>query len=187
MNEALLTVWQLWDIIYYRCTRLVYVDKRNDNIFRVVIKRYWGAPLKVEEQDVISTGDYYVKLHIHNCQLARRLRGTKSDMRLGLVALNEIRKSLPALARYITEHPDTDKIEGIVGTTILYRGARRLGFHVQDIESPLYRGFKTVFFKFILCMCHPSGLDRIRNQTDKLAAKRVFMSKDELLSRYLGE
>lgn len=184
MNVALLAVWRLWDFIYYHCTRLVYVDKRNHNIFRVVIKKYRGRMLTSGEQTIISDGDYYVKLHIHNYQLASRLRGVNGDMRLGLIALREVRNSLPALAKYIAQHPQAEQIEGILGTTILYRGARPLGFHVQDIDSRPFRLFKTGFFKLILTLCHPNGIDRIRHQSDKLVAKRVFMSKEELLQRY---
>lgn len=187
MHGAILTAWRLWDIIYYHCTRLVYVDKPNDNIFRVVTKRYWGNTLRAGSQDVISAGDYYVKLHIHNYQLARRLKGLEGEMRLGLSALKAVRNSLPALARYVAEHPERDNIRGIVGTTILYRGAVPLGFHIQDIESPVFCWFKTAFFKLILFICHPNGLRRVRYKTEKLVAKRVFMSKEELLERYFGD
>lgn len=186
MNGALLTAWHLWDTIYYSFSRLVYVDKQNHNIFRVVTKRYAGDTLRAGSQDVISTGDYYVKLHIHNYQLARCLRGLRGEMQLGLSALKEVRNSLPALARYVSEHPEADNIAGIVGTTFLYRGAEPLGFHIQDIDSPVFCWFKTAFFKLILSLCHPNGLKRVRYKADKLVAKRVFMSKKELLERYLG-
>lgn len=185
MNEALLTAWRIWDFIYYYCTRLVYVDKKNDNIFRVVVKKYWGEPLKAGDEVVIKPGDYYVKLHIHNCQLAMHLFGVKDEMGLGLRALKEIRKSLPALAQYVAELPHEQEIKGVVGTTILHRGARPLGFHVQDIALPLLRWYKTAFFKVILVLCHPEGLKRLRHKGDQLVAKRVFMSKTELLNRYL--
>lgn len=187
MNGALLMVWRVWDLIYYWCTRLVYVDRRSQNIFRVVTKKYWGRPLRVNGHTAIDTGNDYLKLHIHNCQLAWRLKGVKGDTRLGLMALREIRKSLPALARYVAEHPQSDRIAGIVGTTILYQGARPLGFHVQDIDSRLFRWYKTVFFKLILSLCHPSGFKRVRYKSDKLVAKHVFMPKEELLQRYLEQ
>lgn len=185
MTGAILTVWRLWDIIYYHCTRLRYIDKHNHNIFRVVVKKYRDSALKAGADTIVKAGDYYVKLHIHNCQLALRLRGIQSDMRLGMAALKEVKRSLPALASYVANHPQMDKIVGIVGTTILHRGARPLGFHVQEIRSPVFRLFKTWFFKFILSLCHPHGVSRIRHRTDQLVAKRVFMSKEELLKRYL--
>lgn len=187
MNGALLTTWRLWDKIYYRCTRLCYVDQQNKNIFRVVIKKYGGKPLRSEQEVVISPGDYYVKLHFHNCQLAHRLAGMTGEMRLGLAALKEVKTSLPALAKFVAEHPNADKITGIVGTTILYRGAQPLGFFVRDIDSPLVRWYKTFFFKLILSLCHPEGVARIYRKSDKLVAKRVFMSKRDLLERYLDD
>ena len=185
MNHALLTAWRLWDVIYYHCTRLVYVDKANQNIFRIVVKRFWGRPLTDEERAVIVPGDLYIKLHIHNCQLAERLQGINGEMRLGLTALREIKNSLPALAKFVANHPRKDDIRGVVGTTILYRGARHLGFHVQEVESSVFRWYKTAFFRIILSVCHPDGLRRVRYNSDRLVAKRVFMSTDELLSRYL--
>lgn len=185
MNAGLLTAWRIWDTIYYHCTRLVYVDKRNHNIFRVVVKKYRGSAFKSGGQSIISYGDYYVKLHIHNCQLAVRLRGANNDMRLGLIALKEVRNSLPALAAFINNHPQATLIKGVVGTTILYRGAKPLGFHIQEIDSRLFRSFKTLFFKFILSLSHPNGFRRLRTKSDQLVAKRVFMSKEALLERYL--
>lgn len=188
MNQALLTMWRIWDVIYFHCTRLKYVDKQNHNIFRVVVKKYRGKPLTVGEHTVVSPGDLYVKLHIYNFQLANDLRGVTGDTRLGLHALREVRQSLPALARLIVEDPNEARIKAVIGTTILYRGARPLGFHIQSIESTTFRWFKTFFFRLILSLCHPAGISRIRSgSSDKLMAKHVFMSKEALLQRYLGE
>ena len=185
MNAALLTAWRLWDAIYYHCTRLAYVDKRNHNIFRVVVKKYRGKPLVAGGQPVISNGDYYVKLHMHNCQLALRMRGASGDMQLAIIALREVRNSLPALAEYVNNHPQAARIKGVVGTTILHRGARPLGFHIQQIDSHVFRSFKSLFFKLILLLSHPNGFSRIRIKSDQLVAKRVFMSKEALLQRFL--
>lgn len=188
MNEALLMAWRTWDFLYYHCTRLHYVDKENNNIFRIVVKKYRGNPLTIGEETIVAPGDYYVKLHIHNYQLAYCLRGKTGDLRLGLLALKQVKTSLPALARAVAAHPYADRIKGVVGTTILHQGAERLGFRVQAIDTAIFRVFKTVFFKWILCLCHPEGIKRVRRHSrKKMTAKRVFMSKEQLLRAYQGD
>lgn len=184
MNGGLLTAWRLWDSIYYQLTRLQYVDKASGNIFRIVVLQYKGRPLETSDGITIQSGDYIARLHIHNCKLAQMLKGIDDENRMVLIVLREIRKSLPRLAQVLVHHPQYPEIKGLVGTTMLYRGARPLGFDVADMESGWYQQFKTVILKLMLFFFHPEGMNRFKRKPEFLIPKKVYISVDELMRRY---
>jgi hypothetical protein len=184
MNGGLLTAWRFWDSIYYQLTRLQYVDKESGNIFRIVVLRYNGRPLETSDGKLIQDGDYIARLHIHNCKLAQLLRGIEDENRMGLIVLREIRKSLPRLAQVLVHHPKYPEIKGLIGTTMLYRGAKPLGFDVADMERGFYQQFKTVFLKLMLFLFHPEGMIRLKRKPEYLVPKKVYISVDELMRRY---
>ena len=51
---------------------------------------------------------------------------------------------MPHLADYINQHKRKDEIKGVVGITMLHKGAARLGFDVIKPSSGCYRLFKKV-------------------------------------------
>lgn len=183
MNSQLLTAWQWWDQIYFHLTRLEYVDKEN-NIFRVAFLPYHGETLYTNDGIMIQKGDIIAKLHIHNCRLAKELAGVQDDAALGIKMLQMIKRSLPGLAIFIKNHPMGDKIQACVGTTLLYRGADRLGFQVSALEEGLFLKYKSFYLKIMLQLCHPMGRERIMKNEHLLTAKRVYISKKALLERY---
>ncbi|MBO8170412.1 MAG: hypothetical protein H0Z33_00795 [Bacillaceae bacterium] len=186
MNNALIWAWEIWDQIYERCTRLEYIDRHN-NIFRIVLLTYRGNPLTTGDGKIINHGDPIIKLHIHNCRLARKFSGVTSDVKLGLLLRKEILHSLPALACYVKQNPACQHVKGIVGTTMLYRGARGLGFSVADVPDTTFYRYKNWYLKLMMSLMHPEGRNRIKKNTQHLKLKRVYMSTDELLDRYLQE
>ncbi|GGE23221.1 hypothetical protein GCM10011571_26640 [Marinithermofilum abyssi] len=190
MSTGLLTAWGIWDRIYYRLSRLQYVDKQSGNLFRVVVKRYSGEPLPGIEGVLLKKGDLYAKLHLHNYRIARILEETvrkdpqSSETKWALIILNLVRQSVPALADYVARHPRVGEIQALVGTTFLHRGAERFGFQLADLPDSWYARFKTQFFKVIVYCCHPKGWQRLRLQGHHLTPKRVYISKEQLLQRY---
>lgn len=190
MAAGMLTAWRIWDFIYYHLSRLQYVDQDNGNLFRIVVKRYHGEPLSTRDGFTLQTGDWYVKLHLHNCRIAHLLaenerQGSRGgEVRWAMMVMNGIRRSLPALADYIQQHPRKEEIKVLLGTTFLHRGAERIGFDVAALPDTWYARYKKQFFKFILFNCHPEGWRRLHHRGKQLVPKRVFISKEQLLSRY---
>jgi hypothetical protein len=184
MNVGLLTAWRFWDSIYYQLTRLQYVDKESGNIFRIVVLQYDGDPLRTSDGVEILRGDKIARLHIHNCRLAQLLKGVNNENRMVLIVLREIRRSLPRLAQVIVHHPNFHEIKGLVGTTMLHRGAKPLGFDTAKMEEGWYQRFKTVFLKTMLTLFHPEGMKRLKRKPEQLIPKKVFISVEELLRRY---
>lgn len=184
VNAGLLELWRIWDFIYQHITRLEYVDKENENIFRVVFCKYRGPKLVTRDGVEINHGDKIVKLHIHNWRLTKSLKGIKNEARLGIKTLKIVRGSLPELAIYIDNHPDGKDVKAIVGTTFLHRGVDKLGFDVKKVPDSLKFKIKNRYLKFMLLLIHPNGMKRLKVRTEELTLKRVYISKQYLLNRY---
>jgi hypothetical protein len=184
MNTGILMLWGVWDTIYQRCTRLRYIDKGN-NIFRIVLLRYRGEPLVTTDQRVICHGDLILKLHIHNYYFATLCKGVKDDLRVALLLRHHIMRSLPQLAAYLDGHEERDRIKGVVGTTMLHKGVKPLGFSISDVPMTWFFRYKRWYLRLMVRLIHPDGKRRIERWDREMPLKRVYMSKEELLRRYL--
>lgn len=184
MNSGILMLWGVWDTIYQRCTRLRYIDKGN-NIFRIVLLRYRGEPLVTSDQRVICHGDLILKLHIHNYYFATQCKGVKDDLRVALLLRHHIMRSLPQLAAYLDGHEERDRIKGVVGTTMLHKGVKPLGFSISDVPMTWFFRYKRWYLRLMVRLIHPDGKRRIERWDREMPLKRVYMSKEELLRRYL--
>ncbi|USG67241.1 hypothetical protein NDK47_08200 [Brevibacillus ruminantium] len=177
-------LWGIWDKLYQRCTRLQYIEKEN-NIFRIVRLRYRGEPLVTSDNRMISAGDLILKLHIHNYYFATLCSGVKNDLRIALLLRQQILRSLPQLASYLNAMEEQDVIKGIVGTTMLNKGVEPLGFSISDVPMNWFFRYKRWYLKIMLRLIHPDGKGRLKTWKHEVPLKRVYMSKEELLRRYL--
>lgn len=183
MNSGILSLWGIWDTVYQCCTRLQYVDKEN-NIFRIVLLRYRGEVLATADGQKICPGDLIIKLHIHNYRLAKMFHGLRNETKMALLLRKRILESLPQLACFVADLPQAEQIKGIVGTTMLSKGAEKLGFSVSPVPlTPFFR-YKSWYLKLMIRLIHPDGHKRLSRNHD-LVLNRVYMSKAELFRRYL--
>lgn len=183
MNTGLLMMWGFWDSIYQRCTRLRYIEKGN-NIFRIVLLRYRGEPLVTSDNRIIHSGDLIVKIHIHNYYFACLCKGVKDDLRLALLLRRHIMLSLPKLAAYLAAMEEWEDIKGIVGTTMLHKGVKPLGFSISDVPMSWFFRYKRWCLRLMLRVVHPDGKRRVQSWNQEMPLKRVYMSKDILMNRY---
>jgi len=184
MNTGILLLWGIWDALYQRCTRLRYIEK-GKNIFRIVLLTYRGENLITSDQIQIQRGDMIIKLHIHNYLFACLCRDVKDEVRLVLKLRRHIVNSLPQLATYLQSLPERDQIKGIVGTTMLHKGVEPLGFTISDVPMSWFFRYKRWYLRLMLRIIHPQGKERVMNWNEEMPLKRVYMSKEELLRRYL--
>lgn len=184
MRDYLLIAWNFFDPIYYNFTRLTYIRDEipEQNILRVRLTRYKGREVILSDGTQINKNDILVKIHLHNVRLLNEMQHIKNDIKRGRFIYKNIRKSLPSLVSYIENHDRADEIKGIIGITMLDRGANRLGFEIVPLSNPFYKWFKWAnllpisilsatnpSFKYILKQSGPSYL---------------FMSKATLSSMY---
>ncbi len=184
VNTGLLEAWRVWDFFYQHVTRLEYVNKENENIFRVVFCKYRGPKLDTRDGVAIYHGDPIVKLHIHNWKLTKKLYGIENETQLGIKTLRIVKESMPDLARYIENHPKGTNVKAIIGTTFLHRGVNRLGFDVANVPDSIKFKWKNMYLKFLLFLIHPNGTERLKTKPKELSIKRVYLSKKQLITRY---
>lgn len=181
-----LQMWGVWDWLYYSFNRMQYVSKKQ-NIFRIVRKTYKGPPLQTKTGEWITTGDCIIKIHLHNYELAKEVLNRPSEISLALYLKNYIHQSLIGLSKHISELPERNHIKGIIGTSMLNRGAERFGFRVHDVNQSIYFWFKGYLYKFIYLVVHPYGYHYLQKHGGRLKSKHLVMSINELMDLYLGQ
>jgi len=184
MRSILLYFWNIIDPFYYLFTRLTYINKKNGNIFRVRKTTYLGYNVKLSDGTQISHRDLLIKIHLHNVRLVGDMRKIQSDFKKGTYIYRAIKQSLPDLAKYIYEHPEQNKIKGIIGITTLHRGCEKLGFEPKPLKNKLYRKMKWTSFVPIsyISSDNMNFKDLISHEP-----KYLFMSKNKLFELYLSE
>jgi len=180
-QSMILPIWRLLDRIYYHSNRLQFVDRLDENIFRVRLTKYRGYPLQMEDGTRIIKGDLLVKIHLHNYLLVKKMVHLKSDVKRALFAHEIVKESMPGLAHFIKSHPQRDRIKGVIGVTVLNRGIKRLGFHSFELKNPFYRNWKRLYMAPLTALCQGKW-SHLWN--DKLEPKYLVMSKDTLLGTY---
>lgn len=184
MKSGTLVIWGMWDALYQRCTRLRYVEKGR-NIFRIVLLRYRGETLTTSDNREIRAGDLILRLHIHNYRFACECDGIENDIKMVLLLRRMVAHSLPQLASYLAALPQSHEIKGIVGTTMLNKGVEQLGFSISDVPMNWFFAYKRWYLKYLLLIIHRNGWERMKNFDQRTTLSRVYMSKEELLRRYL--
>ncbi|WP_018130403.1 YkoP family protein [Effusibacillus pohliae] len=183
MNRWLLAGWRAVDVVYRNCRRFDFADYQGDNLFRVIVKPYNGPDVRVGEK-WLRKGDRVGELHLYNYRLLNIVSVMTSEVQMGLVALREVRKSLPLLADFLKRSPQGRAIEALVGITILHRGAASLGFSVFDLEDSWYKRVKTFYMRLMLRICHPIGYRRYAEKGEHPSPKRVVMMRDTFFRKY---
>lgn len=181
VKSYVLNIWNILDPIYYSLTRLTYVGAKSDNnIFRVRLTRFRGKGGTLADGTRLQKGDLLLKIHLHNVVLLRALSSMNSDLQRGRYIYQAIERSLPGIADYVQSHPESERIRGIVGISILNKGCKPLGFDTFPIASPWFRLLKwaTILPIYLLSVTQP--LKTFKKQSPKY----IVMSKNTLMERY---
>jgi hypothetical protein len=184
MRGYLLNIWSLVDPLYFKCTRLEYLnDVRNqENILRVRLTRYKGRPVVLTDGTEVAKNDFLVKIHLHNVRLLHELKEVNSDITRGRIIYNQVKSSLPDVKDYIEKHALANEIKGIIGITLLSKGCERLGFEVHPISHPLYKFLKYIgFFPISVLSMSKLSFSKFFHQP---SPHYLFMSMKKLCQLY---
>lgn len=171
-------LWEKWEHFYTKINNIKRID--DQNLFRLGLSDYHGPDLIDEKGIILATkGDKIGEIHFDNI----RFQAAGSNLSsAGIRALKYVRLSLPNLAKYIAIHPEYKNIKVYLGITLLSRGAKGLGFNVQDY--PYKSGyFIALLQKALMLIYHPAGRKR---KTESLGSepKLVWISKEKLINKY---
>lgn len=182
LKRLYFALWQKWEEFF---ANVYHLEKINStNLFRLTRTRYKGPGLYHKNGQVLAKeGDLVAELHIDSL----RLSGKGTDIHtIGIKALRQARESLPDLAAYINNNSAYSEIQVILGVSLLNRGVKGFGFNVQDVSlNSFYRGIE-ILQKLNLKIYQPLKKAG-RNKQLEGRPKIVWISKEELLSRWLRE
>ncbi|WP_260412211.1 hypothetical protein [Alkalihalobacillus sp. TS-13] len=176
-----MTIWSLWDPVYYSFTRLTYIEDESPQkcIFRVRLTKYKGAPTILNDGTRINKNDLMIKIHLHNVRLIKEMNHLKNDFQKGIHFYRCVQQSMPFLAAYVEGHEQSSEIKGIIGITLLNQGTQKLGFESFSFKSKLYRIFKMVALLPISLVSNQS-----KDSLFGTEPRYLMMSKDKLIGRY---
>ena len=202
---GLLWIWWLWERIYTRWYHLRPV--RPEGIFQYDLGSYTGSqPLTLPDGTRITRGDTLCRLHFRNALLVQG--DSTSTHRRAWHVIEAMRGDLAVLAELAAAgtldrpgHP----VKALTGTTVFFRGARRVGFTVRPRSRGWWLEVDRFYLLGLLALYRPDGAARLHQETatapetnsaDETAAQQrgrslelgdVWMSRAALLDQYLPE
>ncbi len=179
-----ISLWSLWDPLYYSLTRLTYIERGEPEkcVFRVRLTKYKGSPTLLNDGTQINKNDLLVKIHLHNVRLLQKMRYSPNDFQKGILMYRNVQQSMPFLAAYVKGHERYGEIKGIIGITLLNKGTKKLGFESFPLKSKIYRMFKLTSLLPIYLLSNQNN-----NGIFGTDPRYLMMSKEQLIERYNGK
>ncbi len=180
IRNCVLSIWTFLDPYYFAVTRLQYIinEQRERQVFRVRLTRYKGKDMTLSDGTLIKKNDLLVKIHLHNIRIINEMDRYQTEIRKAMFLYKHVEKALPCLASYVHAHTSSREIKGILGITVLNKGADRLGFEIMPINNPFYKRFKLITAIPIYLLSNNFN----RQSVTRKKPAYLCMSKNQLLS-----
>ncbi|HEY4553198.1 MAG TPA: hypothetical protein VIG80_08390 [Bacillaceae bacterium] len=181
IRQYCLSLWMVFDPIYYFFTRLEHLKNAygNKTVLRVRLTRYKGREMTLSDGTVIRRNDLLVKIHLHNVKLLRQIQRYDNELRRAKFIYKSVRDALPSIVQFINSQHARDEIRGVIGITMLHKGCGKLGFETRPISSSVYRHFKR---SALLPIYYLSSSNKGWHK--KPDPMYLLMSKESLKERY---
>ncbi len=174
-RRALQAVWGIWETAFEKRNR---IERLGDarSVMRIGRVTYRGTQARLKDGRLVQPGDAVGELHFRNPQLAA----------LGAMrALPLVDRAMRDLAKVIVEDPRYRDLDVFFGISVAFRGARRFGFEVVDLDlPPLRKFFAGSYLRWVMMVYHPQGLERLSHRRSELEPKGVFITRETILARY---
>lgn len=177
--ELLYHIWHVWDRLYRLITHVR--STQAHSVFYATKHIYQGISLTYHDGTVLRPGDTAMELHFNNAVLAP----LGVEGRGGVRVRRLVFQSLPDLAQQVRQ-VDHD-VTMVYGVTLIHRGAQYFGFDTMALPDGFRSRILTFYLRFILALHHPEGWKRLRRHPTALVPRLVYMSKRELIQRYIQQ
>ncbi|MFS0727429.1 polysaccharide deacetylase family protein [Paenibacillus sp. 1P07SE] len=175
--------WLTWERIFQMLFRVK--PLQDDAIFHYRIRKYHGAPLQLDDGEVIRDRDQVVELHFDNRKLFETMAASGSVVRMAIYVVREVGKALPKLAAEMKEKPEKfNQVRGLYGISMINRGSEGFGFSTIDLPPGMFSRMTRLYLKLLLRVLHPGGSQRVRDKKATLVPRIIAMSMTELHKRY---
>ncbi|HZR40724.1 MAG TPA: MFS transporter [Ktedonobacteraceae bacterium] len=175
-----LLFWPFWERITRSIWHLKPVPHAPYHLLEVRFTHHRGQPLDLPDGTHVGRGDPIIELHFRNRAFLEVEEHAPTWKYIQLIAQN-----LKALACWMREPDFPGAPLAIYGTTLLFRGAPRLGFMLRERPRNLYTYLERFFMTGLLVLYHRRGGARLlQGTTYGTYPQEVWMSREELLRRY---
>ncbi|HEX3032535.1 MAG TPA: polysaccharide deacetylase family protein, partial [Bacillota bacterium] len=171
---VIFALWEKWETLFARINQIERISAHN--FIRLSKSVYSGPDLYSSEGRLLAkTGDQVGEIHFDN----GRVQDLDEDVqRSALRVLNKAKAAFPEFALYVAESPHYQDIKVFYGLTMIHRGARGMGFHVQDV--PIKGAHRGAHLLHIIIMWIYNPARKNKGET-----KMVWISRQELLDKWL--
>jgi len=174
-RQVLQAIWGVWELGFERLNRIQRIgDVRS--LLRIGRVTYRGLPVTLKSGREVKPGDRVGELHFRNPQMAA----------LGaLRAMARVERTMRDLALLIEADPRYRDLEVFFGISVVFRGPRRWGFEIQDMQFTRWRRFVAgSYLRWVMSVYHPQGLERLQHRREMLEPKGIFITREEILKRF---
>lgn len=182
-KNCLRRVWGGYDWAIRKLSGIRDLQEGKSSFYRVAFRRYRGKDWLMPDGSVLKAGDAYLELHINNDYLLNSVG--ENTGRAAMIALREVRKELPVVARLLENDNRYRDIKVLLAITLLHRGTEHLGFTAYDMPQGPLRTITGWYERWLLGLYHPGGFKKLGFYRDKLVPKYIVMTRQDLLQRYL--
>ncbi|WP_019241241.1 MULTISPECIES: YkoP family protein [Bacillus] len=183
IRKMLIKIWLFVDPFYCSFTRLRLITSslESDGVFRVRLTKYKGNDVILTDGTEVFKNDLFLKIHLHNVKVLNDSLNVKNEMLKGRQLYRKVKNSMPSLASFIRTHPDSERIKGVIGITMINKGYLSLGFDCVFPQNKMYSLYKKISHIPIYL------LSKKNFSMEVLKKERIvylMMSKDKLLDSY---
>ncbi|MBI2153148.1 MAG: hypothetical protein HYU24_05505 [Candidatus Rokubacteria bacterium] len=175
-----------YDFLYRWLHGLSTPDAAVGPVLRVRVARHRGRPLTLKDGTLIRPGDRIGDFHLDNERMAALHDGGRRSRWAGLASRRAFHASLEALAEQALAAPRYDGVRAFTATTIFHEVTDLMGFEIRPLLSRFGARVVAAYQRSLITRFHPLG--RRRPGRFRFGeARRIWISRDELIRRYAGE
>jgi antitoxin component of MazEF toxin-antitoxin module len=179
----LLSVWEIWERFF---SELNHIQKiRPDGLFRLSVHPYHGPALELNDGTPIRPGDLVGEIHLSSRDALQLQLKYNSRIKVAIAARKALTQDLACLAEWVTSEQNMAEVKALFAITMLYHGARVLGFEDREVKNWAIRRLYTLGEGLLLIIYHPAGIFRLRQGRQDLTIRYIWMSRQKLLHDFL--
>jgi hypothetical protein len=183
-RKQLLSVWEIWERFFREMNHIKEI--RPDGLFRLGIHPYHGPAVELNDGTLVRPGDLVGEVHLSSRDAMDLTIKYNSRVKVAIATRRELAQDLVSLAVLATSDPGMAEINAFYAISMLYHGARVLGFEDREFKVNLVvRWLYTLGEGLLLVLYHPAGISRLRQGRQGLTIKYIWMSRQKLLRDFL--
>ncbi|QSX07835.1 polysaccharide deacetylase family protein [Alkalibacter rhizosphaerae] len=171
-------LWEQWEAFYAKHNQVERISFQN--AFRIAQGVYEGPDLMGEDGNLVARrGDRAGMIHLENIHFQKF--GT-DPKRIALRSIRLVRNSMKELAVFSATDPRYKDVDVFVGLTLLSRGVKGVGFHVEEDSAPPSKVIGWIQ-QMVYRVYNPANLKHTGE--NESTPKVVWISRQELMDKYL--